>query len=173
MKQFAITAAWICLVIGPAAYADSASLAAPGDCAQPVRDLDTGPLQALPPGSSDGVAGPASAHFVPIPVVGDVLSLNPLDLTRATGATVDAAGTTVDGAVETVGATIDATGGALEQSSQQVGQIVPQVDPTIQQIDLTSQQIEQQIDLTTEQAPQLVPDPSPIVDPLLDKVKLP
>jgi hypothetical protein len=172
MKQFAITAAWICLVIGPAAYADSASLAAPGDCAQPVRDLDTGPLQALPPVSSDGVAGPASAHCVPIPVVGDVLSLNPLDLTRAASATVDAAGTTVDGAVETVGDTIDATGGAVEQTSQQVVQQIeqaPSLLPDPIAIDPTPTPVPDPIPID----PTPVPDPSPIVDPLLGQVKLP
>ena len=54
------------------------SLAAPGDCAQPSRELVTEPVSPLPA----GVAGPVSHHFAPVGVVDDVRGLLPLDLTR-------------------------------------------------------------------------------------------
>jgi len=73
-----------CLAASTAA-ADSASLAAPGDCAQPSRDLDPGPV--LPAVSSAAVAGSPVSHFVPIAILGNAGSL-PADLTRTTVQTV-------------------------------------------------------------------------------------
>ena len=56
----------VAAVVASGAAADAAPLlAAPGDCAQPIREVDTGPLHALPAG---GVAGPPAAHLAPIAV---------------------------------------------------------------------------------------------------------
>jgi hypothetical protein len=73
MRKLAIAVA---LIAASAARADSPSLAAPGDCAQPIRELDTGPRTAPPPVSS-GVAGPPAAHFAPLAVVGDTVRQSP------------------------------------------------------------------------------------------------
>lgn len=180
MKNKAIAAVWTALLLGSAANAGSASLAAPGDCAQPSRDLDTGPLQVLPTG---GVAGPPAAHFVPIAVVGDAVSLQPLDLTRTTTPTVDAAGTTISGAVEAGGDVVGTAGEAVgqtvpqtDQTIQQVDQTVQQLEQTTQQFEQTTQQIEQQIDRTTQQIENLsgsapAPDPTPVLTPTIDTLK--
>jgi hypothetical protein len=87
MKAIAIAAAGMAVLAGSSASAES--LAAPGDCAQPIRDLDTGPLGALPAAGSGGVAGPPVVHFPP---VADALSLLPLDLTRVTTPAVSLTG---------------------------------------------------------------------------------
>jgi len=55
------------------------SIAAPGDCAQPYRELDTGPVP--PSVSSAGVAGPASSHFAPVSTTQDVVARLSGDLT--------------------------------------------------------------------------------------------
>jgi len=87
MRKIVIAAVSVALTASTAT-ADSVSLAAPGDCAQPIRDLDTGPVSALPTAGA-GVAGPPVVHFAP---VADALSLLPLDLTRATTPAVSLAG---------------------------------------------------------------------------------
>ena len=57
----------IAAVVASGAAADAAPLlAAPGDCAQPIREVDTGPLHALPSAGSGGVAGSPADHFVPV-----------------------------------------------------------------------------------------------------------
>ena len=66
MKDIAIAAVSMALLIVSAASAGSPSLAAPGDCAQPIRDLDTGPLPRPPSGNSGGVAGPPADLFAPV-----------------------------------------------------------------------------------------------------------
>jgi len=129
MRKIVIAAVSVALTAS-AATADSVSLAAPGDCAQPIRDLDTGPVNALPT-AGDGVSGPPAAHFAPIAVVGGAVRLLPLDLTRATSATIDAAATTVDGAVDTTATTVDGAVGTTQQIDLPGSTPVPDPTPVI------------------------------------------
>lgn len=157
MKAIAIAAAGMAVLAGSAASAES--LAAPGDCAQPIRDIDTGPIAALP--AAGGIAGPPAAHFAPIAVVGGAVRLLPLDLTRATSATIDAAATTVDGAVDTTATTVDGAVGAVGTAGDAIGE--------------TTQQIEQQIERTTQPidlpGSTPVPDPTPVLEPTINTLK--
>jgi hypothetical protein len=100
--------------------ADSTSVAAPGDCAQPVYDLDSGPV--LPSVSSGGgVAGPPP--FAPLSTTRDVLAQLPLDLTGVTllvapvsstsTSLLDSIGQTL-GLVDTTSTTLGTAGDAVQ-----------------------------------------------------------
>jgi hypothetical protein len=65
------------LLTATAASADSSSLAGPGDCARPFRDLDTGPVSAQPtaPANDTGsVSGSPIDLFAPVSGVTGVVS---------------------------------------------------------------------------------------------------
>jgi hypothetical protein len=113
MRKIVIAVVSVALTASTAT-ADSVSLAAPGDCAQPIRDLDTGPVSALATAGA-GVAGPAAIHFAPIAVAKDALAVLPLDLTRATGQTVDTADDAIsdpdDATADLVDKTVNDVGG--------------------------------------------------------------
>ena len=114
-----------CLAASTAA-ADSPSLAAPGDCAQPNRDFDSGPV--LPNVSSGGVAGPPTAHFAPVAATQDVAARLPLDLTGITLQIVPATTSSSTSLLNTIGEALglidSTTVGALPTDG---GQLVGEV----------------------------------------------
>lgn len=118
------------------------SLAAPGDCAQPIRDLDTGPVhEALPASASRGVAGLPALHFAPIAAPDDSPGLLPLDLTRA-AQTVDVSGEWVGDVGETAGGALGDLGATSGGALGDVGSAVdPLVDATVDTLGSTTEKL--------------------------------
>jgi hypothetical protein len=112
----------VVLAMGSLAYSAAADsvggLAAPGDCAQPSAGFESPATYE----QAATIGGSAADHFAPR-VVGDVVGVLPLDLTRTrTAATLEGVTTESVGVVErTVESTAEGVSGALGGATAGVG----------------------------------------------------
>lgn len=108
-----------CLAVSSAA-AESPSLAAPGDCAQPIRDFETGPI--TPSVSSGGVAGPPA--FSPVATTQDVVARLPLDLTGITLQVTTTTSSASTGLLSSIGAALGLVDSSSSTTLQTAGDAV-------------------------------------------------
>jgi hypothetical protein len=102
------------------ASADSPSLAAPGDCAQPIWDLDTGPVHAQRTapvtdsgGAPESLTGSLTDYFTPVPIVSDVVSAAPTNVIDAIVAWITPA-TSTPSATDTQSSLLSVDAGPLQ-----------------------------------------------------------
>ena len=93
-----------------ATAAIAGSLAAPGDCAQAIRNLDTGPVSAQPiaPTSRGSASGAPIDHFAPISVVNDAVARTPNVVDAIVGLIARPSATAAGGDVQPTSLSVDA-----------------------------------------------------------------